>query len=148
MYHFATSKRGETLISILVGTVILAIAITAAVNILMHNETIDEEYITNNTVTLLQSNTENIIRKTDTSWLAENTVFYLYKNTSTKNFQILTGSGNEQYKYINRYGEHIAQVTSYDDTVYTRILSVEKEDTSLGKKRQIIKWGVKELIRK
>ena len=148
MYNFSTSKRGETLISIIVGVVILAIALFWAALILFQSHTIEEEYGKNNTVAILQSNTENIVRKIDTSSLAEGDIFFIHKDPETKVFSIFTGSVNEQYKYINRDGESVTNTGSNTETVYTRILTVELADSSLGKPRQVIQGGIKELIRR
>ena len=96
----------------------------------------------------MQSSAENIIRKTDTSSLSEKDVFFLYKDPNSQTFQVFTGSGGEQYKYIDKNGEFIPNPGSYTGTVYTRIFSVERGDSSFGKPRQVIKGSIKELIKK
>lgn len=126
MYNFSNSKRGETLISIIVGVVILAIAMGGVVLILIQNRTIEEDYDKNNTLSFLQSNAESIIRKVDTSRLAEKDIFFLYKDPTTQTFQAFTGSANESYKYINKYGELVTNTGSYAGTLYTRVFSVER----------------------
>ncbi|MDD5377210.1 MAG: hypothetical protein PHH16_03770 [Candidatus Gracilibacteria bacterium] len=146
MHDFSNSKRGETLISIVVGVVILAIAIGGVAMILVQNRTIEEDYDKNSTLATLQSNAESIVRKVDTSGLAEKDIFFLYKDPITKTFQIFTGTTNEGYKYINKNGDLITNTGSYAGTVYTRIFSVERGDASFGKPRQVIKGGIKELI--
>jgi len=113
MYHFATSKRGETLISVLVGVVILALAIGGITIILMQNRTIDEDYDTNNAVFLLRTNAENIVKKMDTKNIAENEVFYLSKDSTTKTFQVWTGTTNDSYRYINSDGDLVTNTGSY-----------------------------------
>ncbi|EKD44587.1 MAG: hypothetical protein ACD_71C00087G0002 [uncultured bacterium (gcode 4)] len=148
MFHFAKSKRGETLISVLVGVIILALAIGAITTILMQNRTIDEDYNTNNTVFLLRTNAENIVKKMDTKSLAEKDVFYLSKDSSSKIFQILTGTTNDSYRYINSDGDLVTNTGSYGWTLYSRVFLLEKNDTTLGEPHQIIKAGIKELIRK
>ncbi|MDD5198132.1 MAG: hypothetical protein PHN60_04725 [Candidatus Gracilibacteria bacterium] len=148
MYNFSNSKRGETLISIIVGVVILAIAIGGVAVILFQNSAIEEDYAKNNTVAILQSNAENIVRKIDTSSLAEKDIFFLSKDPLTKTFQIFTGTLNEGYKYINKNGNQVTNTGSYAGTIYSRIFSVERGDSSFGKPRQVIKGGIKELIRK
>lgn len=139
MHDFSNSKRGETLVSILVGVVILAIAMGGVTMILVQNRTIEEDYDKNNSVSILQSNAENIVRKVDTSSLAENDIFYLYKEPLTQIFQVLTGSTNERYKYINRNGDLVTDTGSYAGTIYVRMFSVERGDSGLGKAKQIIK---------
>lgn len=148
MYNFSNLKKGETLVSIMVGAVILAIAIGGVSMILLQDSTIEEDYHKNNTLSILQYNAENIVKKTDTSSLAEKDIFYLYKNPDNKTFQIFTGASNEGYKYINRDGELVTSTGSYAGTIYSRIFRVERGDSSFGKPRQVIKGGIKELIRK
>ena len=59
----------------------------------------------------------------------------------------MTGATNvELYKYINPRGEWISNTWSTSDTVYTRILIVEKNDSS-GLKHQVVKGELRELIR-
>ncbi len=148
MYNFSNSKKGETLISVLAGVAILIIAMGGVTLILLQNRTIEDDYDKGNTVSLLQSSTENIIRETDTSSLSEKDIFFLYKNPTSQTFQIFTGSGGEQYKYINKNGELVTNTGSYAGTIYTRIFSVERGDSSFGKPRQVIKGAIKELIKK
>lgn len=113
MFHFAKSKRGETLISVLVGVIILVIAIGGITTILMQNRTIDEDYNTNNTVFLLRTNAENIVKKLNTTSLAEKDVFYISKDSTTKTFRIFTGTTNDSYRYINSDGDLVTNTGSY-----------------------------------
>lgn len=116
--------------------------------ILLQNSTIEEDYDKNNTITILQSNAESIVRKTNTSGFAEKDVFFVYKNPVTKIFEAFTGTTNERYKYVNKNGDMVTNTGSYAGTVYTRIFTVELGDTSFGKPRQVIRGAIKELIRK
>ena len=95
MYDFSNSKRGETLVSILVGVVILSIAMGGVVMILIQSRTIEEDYNKNNTLSILQSNAENIVRKTDTSDILEKEIFFLHKDSIEKTFRVFTGTANE-----------------------------------------------------
>ncbi|MDD2891419.1 MAG: hypothetical protein PHQ95_00450 [Candidatus Gracilibacteria bacterium] len=148
MYNFSNIKNGETLVSIIVGIVILVIAIGGAVMILMQGSAIEEDYDKNNTLSVLQYNAENIVRKIDTSNLSEKDVFFVYKDPLSQSFQIFTGSANEGYKYIDKNGDLVTNTGSYIGTIYTRVFSVEKGDSSFGEPRQVIKGAIKELIRK
>ncbi|OIP54484.1 hypothetical protein AUK10_00780 [Candidatus Gracilibacteria bacterium CG2_30_37_12] len=148
MYNFSNSKKGETLVSLVVGVVILAIAMGGVTLILLQNRTIEDDYDKSNTISLLQSSAENIVRKTDTSILSEKDIFFLYKDPASQTFQVFTGSSGEQYKYIDKNGELITNTGSYAGTIYTRVFSVERGDSSFGKPRQVIKGAIKELIKK
>lgn len=149
MYNFSNLKKGETLVSVVVGIVILGIAMGGVAMILVQNSTIEEDYGKNNNVFFLQSNAENIVRRVDTSAVIEKEVFFLRKDPLTRTFLVYTGTTNEGEKYIDRDGNKIDAPTSYPGTVYTRSFIVERQDTSFGDKpRQVIKGGIKELIRK
>jgi flagellar basal body-associated protein FliL len=126
MYNFSNSKKGETLMSIIVGVAILSIAMGGVVLILAQNRTIEEDYDTNNSISILQTNAENIVRKVNTSMLAEKDVFFLKKDSVTKIFQALTGSINDGYKYIDRDGNLVTNTGSYAGSIYTRIFTVER----------------------
>lgn len=114
----------------------------------MQNRTIDEDYNTNNAVYLLRTNAENIVKKLDTKSLAEKDIFYIIKDSTVKTFQIFTGTTNDGYRYINGDGDLVTNTGSYGGTLYSRIFLVEKNDTTLGAPHQIIKAGIRELIRK
>lgn len=107
--------------------------------ILIQNRTIEEDYNINNTVTLLQSNAENIMRKVDTSNLSDKDIFFLYKDSASQTFQVFTGTINESYKYINGNGDAVTDTGTYIETIYTRIFSLAQGDTFFGEPRQIIK---------
>lgn len=126
MHNFSNSKRGETLVSIIVGVVILMIAIGGVVMILVQNRTIEEDYDKSNNITILQSNAENVVRKTDTSHFSEKDIFFLYKDPATKTFQVFTGAENEKYRYIDKSGDLVVDTGSYAGTVYSRIFTIER----------------------
>jgi len=67
MYNFSNTKNGETLVSIIVGVVILGIAISGITMILIQSRAIEADYDSNNFMTILQSNAENIVRNIDTT---------------------------------------------------------------------------------
>ncbi|MBP8016683.1 hypothetical protein KAZ01_01625 [Candidatus Gracilibacteria bacterium] len=144
-----TNKKGDNLISVLIGTFIIAIIILGIINILSSNYVIEDDYSRSNKILLLQYNTTNIVRALDTSFLNEGDIFYIYKDVENKNFLIKTGIGNEQYKYINEFGDNISNTGTYASTMFARMLYVQKNDTTdLGPKNQILKVGIRELIRK
>lgn len=116
--------------------------------ILIQNRTIEEDYAKNNTVSLLQENAESIIRKVDTSTFAEKDFFFIYKDPVAKTFQAFTGAANEQYKYIDKDGNSITNTGTFVGDLYSRIFTIERWDTGMGKSRQVIKGGIRELIRK
>lgn len=141
-------RRGETLISVLVGVFILAITIGAIVMILSTNYELEDTYERNNTLFLLQNNATNIIRKLDTSLLTEKELFSVYKDTENKQFTLFTGSSVDTYKYIDAEGNHITNTGSFAGIIYARYFLIDKKDSSFGAENQVIKAAVRELIRK
>ncbi len=82
MYDFSNAKNGETLISIVVGVVILGIAISGMTMILIQSRAIEDDYDSRNYLTILQSNAENIVRNIDTTAFREKDLFYIQKDAS------------------------------------------------------------------
>ena len=107
--------------------------------IVFQNRTIEEDYETNNAIAILQTNAENIVRNIDMSAFNEKDLFFLCKNPATQIFSAFTGTMGEQCKYIDKNGETVTNTGTFAGTVYTRIFSVEREDDSIGKPRQVIK---------
>jgi hypothetical protein len=49
-----------------------------------------DTYENKKTISILKNNTENIIKKIDTSNINETEIFYINKNNETKEFEIFT----------------------------------------------------------
>jgi len=64
---------------------------------------------------ILQSNSDNVLKKLDYSGLNKEEVFYLYKNTENKKIQIMTWSTNSWSKYIDELGNNI---TNLEDNLW------------------------------
>jgi hypothetical protein len=141
------SRRGETLVSVVVGTLILALVISGIAAMLSGNASLETDYQKNNAMLLMQASAANIVRKTDTSALNEGDAFYVWKDSATQTFRILTGASNANYEYVNSFGELTNSGTS-KEPVYIRSFLVEKKDPSLGGGGQVIKASIRELIRK
>ena len=109
-------------------------------SLLTKNYEIEDNYNRNNTIFLLKNNASNITNKLNTNSVPEGNVFFIYKNKDVHEFQILYGTGNDMFKYINKDGELVYNTGSYTDgTIYTRIFYAEKKDASIVDGRQIIK---------
>ena len=141
------SHRGETLVGIIVWVTIIAIVIGSIAKILSIQYVIEDDYVRNQTLTALQNNATNIVKKLDTSSVAENEIFAMYKDSVNRKYIVMTGSNVEIYKYIDRQGSWVSNTGSFDDTIYTQLLTIDKNDSSLLHK-QIIKGEIRELIRK
>jgi hypothetical protein len=143
-----TNKKWDTLISVLIWIFIMAIIILWLINILSYNYVIEDNYIKDNKLLILQNNTENIIRNLNMNSLSEWDVFYIYKNPLTYNFEIYTWSTSTNFKYINEHWDFISNTWAYDWIIYERTLYVQKNDTTLWLQNQVIKTEIKEFVGK
>ncbi len=137
----------ESLVWIIIWVFILSFIILWVSNLLINSKKIIEDYDNIKTINILVNNTNNILTKLDTSILQENDYFYLYKDKTYKNFLIFTWTINESYKYINKYWDHIENIDLYNWDIYSRILSVEKENDYKWKNNQILKTDIKKIIK-
>lgn len=138
----------ESLVWIVIWIFILSFIILWIANLLINSNTIKETYDDKKTINILKSNTESVIKKIDTTNIAKNEVFYLYKNNINKKFEIFTWSTNASYKYIDKYWNKIDNIVWYEWDIYSRTFWLEIDDNSLWKNHQIIKVGIKKLIKK
>ncbi len=122
-------------------------AVSGIAVILSSNSTLETEYDRNNRLFLLQNNSEAVVRRVDTSGIAEGEVFFIRKDEASKTFLVLTGAENVDQRYVNAYGAWVNTGTT-TDTVYARSFLMEKKDPTIGNGGQVIRAGVKELIRK
>lgn len=141
------NRRGETLAAIIVGSLVLAAAVSGVAVILAGNASLETEYERSNQVFILQSNAEAIIRRLDTSAIREGEIFYVRKDVENRRFLVLTGSENADYRYVNANGEWV-NTGSTTETVFSRIFLMERKDSSVGAGGEVIRAAVKELIRK
>ncbi|MDD5213567.1 MAG: hypothetical protein PHG82_04040 [Candidatus Gracilibacteria bacterium] len=136
------NNRAETLISILIGIVIIVIISFGTIEMIDYDKQKSLDYDKINEIFLLETNSNNLIKKIDTKIFKEKEVFYLYKTGS----QILaySGANNDYMKYVNSNGDLVTNTGSYDGNIYTRIFMVDKDTATT----QLIKGGIKELIKK
>ena len=95
------NNKAESMIWIIVWVIILSFLLTWIINIISFNKdyySIYEEFLYEN---ILKWSSSNIIKKLDISNISDNEIFYLNKDTITKNFTLYTWSSNEEYAYIN-----------------------------------------------
>jgi hypothetical protein len=145
------NEKWETMIAIVIGMLLISIIIVGIMTLLTKNYEISNDYDRNNMVFILKNNGSNILRKLDTSGSNEWEVFYIYKNPDVKEFQVIRNSSpdKEMFKYINSDWEVVVNTGSYTDgSIYTRIFFTEKKAFENGTTKQIIKWSIKELIRR
>lgn len=140
------SKKAESFVGIVVWIFILSIVILWILNVLIFSNEITRKYEETNEIDILRSNLINIVKKTDTSWIRENEIFFIHKNRAAQQFEIYTGSTNEHFKYIDRDGNTV-NPDIYMGDVFTQILWLSTEDTSLWSQNQVIRASIKKLVR-
>lgn len=143
-------QRGESFVWIVIGVFILSFVILWIANLLTFSVTTSTEYDDANRIFILKQNLTNIVKNIDTSGLKENEIFYIHKNSSTppKTYEVLTGSINEQYRYIDEHWNNIPDLENYEWNIYSQILWITREDISLNNQNQIIKVSITKMKRK
>lgn len=145
-YDEYASRRGETLAAAIVGSLVLALALSGIAAILSANTTLETEYEKNNRAFLLEDNGAAIVRQLDTSGIAEGETFYVKKDSAARAFLVLTGSENADYQYVDSAGEWTNSGTT-EKTVYTRSFVMEEQDPIFGSGGHAVRTVVKELLR-
>ncbi len=142
------NKSWESLAWIIIGVFILSLVILWIGKLLSHSNDIIASYNDATNMRILKSNLSHILLKIDTSNILENQVFYIYKDTTHKEFKAYTGTTNATYKYIDVDWNHIADVTAFEKDIYARFLYIQREDTALNSQNQVIRASIKKLIKK
>jgi len=136
----------ESLVWIIIWIFILSFIILWVTNLLINSKNIITNYENRKTISLLKNNSENIIKEIDVSSVNESENFYIYKNNTTKEFEILKWTVNEKYKYIDKYWNYIDDLENFDWDVYSRILLLERIDNLVWENHQIIKIDIDKVI--
>nr|MDD3720761.1 hypothetical protein [Candidatus Gracilibacteria bacterium] len=123
--------KGESLVGVILAVALLGFVILGIANMLTYSDTVNYNYEIESNINLIKDNTLNILKKLDISPLQENETFYLYKDSINKSFLLFTGTTNEQYKYIDKYGEKVNPL-SFSGIIYERNILLEKKDIVLG----------------
>ena len=70
----------------------------------------------------MKTNTENIVKNVDTSNIAETELFYIYKDTTYKEFVVFTWATNAYNKYIDKYWNRVDDLLWFQGDIYSRVL--------------------------
>jgi len=143
-----TSQKGESFVWIIVWVFILSIVILWIANLIIYSATLVDTYKDNARIGILKDSLANIVQKVDTSLIRENEVFYVYRDLWTNTYHVFTGATNDTYKYIDKFGNHVSDVVSFEEDIYSRILWTEREDTTLTDQDQIVRASIRKLIKK
>lgn len=121
------NKKWESLAWIIVWIFILSVVMIWVWNIIGHSREVVNRHNDATNIFILKKNTENIISKLDLSLVNVWEKFYLNKNLSSKNFEIFTGSLNENYKYVNANDNNISDINAYDfDDIYEKTITLKE----------------------
>ncbi len=96
------NKRADTIAWIIIAVFILSFAMLWIVNVLDYNQNISQNYEKETDTYILKSNSENILNRLNVDKIQENEKFYIYKNTASGEFLIMTWAANESYKYVDK----------------------------------------------
>ncbi len=138
----------ESLVGIIIWVFILSIVVLWVWRLLAYSNNLIARYNESVTLRLLKRNISNTVKNLDTSNLLENEIFYLFKDTTNKEYLIFTWSTNAWYKYIDNKWNNITDIISYPWDIYSQTLLVQREDTALGTKNQVVKASIRKLIKK
>jgi len=142
------SQKGESFVWIIVWVFILSIVILWIANLIIYSATLVDTYKDTARVGILKDSLANVIQKVDTSQIRQNEIFYVYKNEGTNTYQVFTGTTNDTYKYIDKFWNHVSDIISFEEDIYSRILWTEREDTTLTDQDQIVRASIRKLIKK
>lgn len=145
------SRKAESFVWIIVWVFILAFVMLWIVNILIFSTDVTAKYNETNRIQVLKQNLTNIIKKIDTSWLQENEIFYLYKNSTAPGwaeYQVFTWSTNSGYQYIDELWNHVSDTSTFSWDIYSQILWIANEDISFLDQNQVIRASIKKLVKR
>lgn len=142
------SSKAETIVWILIWVFIISIVILWISNLINYSRVTILSYERTTKISILRENLTNIIKSIDISWIKENEIFYVYKNNTSKNYEIFTWSTYVEYKYIDAQWEKVNDIINYQGDIYSRLLWVEREDTSIENSNKLIRASIKRLIKK
>ena len=131
------NKKAESLVWIIVWVFILSFVLLWIWNLIWNSRENISKFNEQMEIDILTKNSSKIIDNLDLSVLYDWEIFYIYKNKSSKQYQIFTWSTNEYYKYINSYWEKI-DIVNYKWKIYTRSFITKKIN---------INWELKTVVK-
>jgi hypothetical protein len=139
------NKKAETILSVIIWVFILTFVLLWITNLMIESNVIIDKFNKNRDINILKQNSINIIKNIDTSSIAENSIFYIYRNKWASTFETQTWS---EYKYVDRFWDYISDLTTFEWNIYSRIFYLERDDNSVWDVHQVIKASIKRLIKK
>lgn len=108
-------KKAESLAAVIIAVFILSIALMWIINVVSFSKETSLGYESEIYKHILRSNSDNLVKKLDSSGLWKSENFYIYKDVASKEFRILTWSLNNEYKYIDLLWN---KITNSDDNIW------------------------------
>lgn len=141
------NKLAESLIWVVIWVFILSFIILWITNLLVNSISTIGVYENKRDIQILRNNTINIVKNIDTSSVSENELFYLYKDKNNDIFEVKTWVWNADFKYIDRFWDKVDDLENFNWNIYSRVLWMERSDSSLWNENQIIKASIKRLVK-
>lgn len=155
------TQNAESFAGIIVWVFILSFVVLGIVSVLNYSIRLTEQYEDSNRILILKQNITNAVKKTDTSMLTQNEIFYLHKNRATSELEVIRPqvcidelpvwedeSSCHFYRYIDETWETISDITTHEWSIYSHILWLSAEDTTLWEANQIIRASITKLAKK
>ncbi len=140
-------KKWESLVWIVIGITILSFCILWIVNIINYSTNLIDSFTKNVRLNILKDNLSHITDALDTNNIAENELFYIYKNSTGSVFQIFTWATNVGYKYIDENGNKVDDTTNFEWPLYSRVLWLTRDSWGVGMENELIKSDIKRIIK-
>lgn len=126
------SQKGESLVWIIIGITILSFALVWIMNLVFQSQNVVENFHVNRDISLLKENALLIGNTINTSFVLEDEIFYVHRNTSGNTYDLYTGATNEGYKYVDERGNTISNTGSYNGTLYERTFTLKRKTNPSG----------------
>ncbi|MDD3302836.1 MAG: hypothetical protein PHN31_04710 [Candidatus Gracilibacteria bacterium] len=126
--------KAESLAGVLVSILLLGFISLGLYELIFYSNQVNDTFEDNSNILLLKNNTLNVLYKINTNNILEGEDFYIYKDNIAKEFRIYTGSTNLNYMYIDKYGENIDDISTYNQEIYKRIVNLKKYDSTIKNK--------------
>lgn len=138
--------QAESFAGIIIAVFILGITLLWISNIVAYSQQSLSEISQKKDLQWLSQTANILSEKLDSSSVTVWEDFYLYKNTSTNNYQIFTGAWNQNYQYINKNGEYVSDIASYSWAVYSRVFVVSSRSALETWNYDIIDFTIKPVL--
>lgn len=137
----------ESLIWIIIWVFILSFIILWITVLIVNSQNVIIHYDEIKNISILKNNADKIANNIYITGVNQNEEFYIYKNNSTKEFQVLKWTSNEIYKYIDKYWNFVSDINNFDWDVFSRVFVLERNDAFLWDNHQIVKIDIKKVIK-